>query len=191
MKRSTAVTLVLAGSTAIVALYACKPKAAENYPNVQACVDAGKHTQSECETAFTQAAEEHARSAPHFQTREDCIAAYGPDGCEEHPMGGGGSFFMPLMLGYMLGHGMGYHPLYQDPRQHGCMVGPGGSRYGQCSGGGGWFGGGGRGFFGGGSTAPASVGPASGAPAAGGGETTTSARGGFGSAGHGFGGGGE
>jgi uncharacterized protein YgiB involved in biofilm formation len=94
-------------------------------------------------------------------------------------MGGGGSFFMPLMLGYMLGHGMGYHPLYQDPRQHGCMVGPGGSRYGQC-GGGGWFGGG-RGFFGGGSAAPAS----------GGAETTTTARGGFGSAGHGFGGGGE
>jgi uncharacterized protein YgiB involved in biofilm formation len=175
MKRSTAVTLVLAGSAAAVALYACGRPKAETYPNVQACVDAGKHTQAECESAFTQAAREHEQSAPHFQNRADCIAAYGPNGCEERP-NGGGSFFVPLMLGYMLGHGMGYHPLYQAPQGRGCMVGPNGSRFGQCSSGG--FFGGGRGFFGGGSST-------------GGSETSTSARGGFGSAGHGFGGGGE
>jgi uncharacterized protein YgiB involved in biofilm formation len=186
MKRSTAITLVLAGSTTAFALYACNRPKAETYPDVQACVDAGRHTRTECEAAFTQAAREHEQSAPHFQNRADCIATYGPNGCEERESGGG-SFFVPLMLGYMLGHGMGYHPLYQGPMGLGCRVAPDGNRYGSCPGGG-FFGhggtgfGGGRGWFGGGS---------SGASSGGGSETSTVSRGGFGATGHGFGGGGE
>jgi uncharacterized protein YgiB involved in biofilm formation len=188
MKRSTAVTLVLAGSTAVVALYACDRPKAESYPNVQACVDAKRHTEAECEAAFSQAAREHEQSAPHFESRANCVAEYGPTGCEERPGSGGSSIFVPLMLGYVLGQGLGYHPLYQSPIGQGCRVAPDGRRYGDCPGGwfghgGGWFGGGGRSFFGGsgGSSAGSSAGS----------ETSTVSRGGFGATGHSFGGGGE
>jgi uncharacterized protein YgiB involved in biofilm formation len=175
MKRSMTVSLVLLGSAAI-SLSGCKPKA-ESYPSVEACEAAGQHTDQECRDGFAAAQREHEASAPHFQSRDDCIAAYGPSGCEERHAEGGGSFFMPMMLGYMLGRGMGYHPLYQDPRQSGCMVGNGGARFGSCGGGGG--------FFGGGSGGAGSVASRAGT-AVGGAETSTVARGGFGSVGAGL-----
>jgi uncharacterized protein YgiB involved in biofilm formation len=184
MKRSVAVTLVLAGGATAAMIYGCKPKA-ETYANVQACVDAKRHTQQECEDAFTAASREHAAAAPHFQDRDQCIAAYGPNGCEERHEGGG-SFFVPLMLGYVLGHGMGYHPLYQAPMGQGCRVAPDGRRYGNCPGG--WFGHGGGWFGGYARTSSGSPGTASGSPGTAS-ETSTVARGGFGSTGHGFGGG--
>ena len=177
MKRSTTVTLVLIG-TAAVGLYACKPKA-ESYPSVEACEAAGQHTDQECRDGFAAAQREHEASARHYQTREECIAAYGVDGCEERHAEGGGSFFMPLMLGYMLGRGFGYHPLYQDPIRRDCVVGAGGMRFGGCSSGGSFGGGttsgswyrGSSGFGGSSTSSSTSASPGSGA------ETSTVSRG--------------
>ncbi len=154
MKRSMTVSLVLLGSAAL-SLSACKPKA-ESYASAEACEAAGDHTDQECREAFAAARAEHEASAPHYQTRDECLAAYGPSGCEERHAEGGGSFFMPMMMGYMLGRGFGYHPLYPAPG--GGMMAAGGQRFGGFSGGG----------FG-------SRSSSSGA------ETTTTSRGGFGS----------
>jgi uncharacterized protein YgiB involved in biofilm formation len=191
MKRSMTVSLVLMGSAAL-GLTGCKPKA-ESYPSVEACEAAGQHTDQECRDGFAAAQREHEASARHYQTREECVAAYGSDGCEERHAEGGGSFFMPLMLGYMLGGGFGYHPLYQDPIRRDCVVGAGGMRFGGCSSGGSFAGGGGatsgswyRGSSGfGGSSSPSSSSSSSGSAS----ETSTVSRGGFGASGHGSSGG--
>lgn len=182
MKRSMTVSLVLVGSAAM-GLPGCKPKA-EAYPSAEACIAAGRETPDVCRDAFKTAELEHERQAPHFLTRDQCVAAYGPNGCEEHHAEGGGGFFMPLMLGYMMGRGLAYHPLYQDPNRRDGMVGPGGVMFNNYTGGfsgggsgGGYYGGGG--FRGGGSSADSSST----------GESGTVSRGGFGAAGHGSSGG--
>jgi uncharacterized protein YgiB involved in biofilm formation len=168
MKRSMTVSLVLLGSAAM-GLTGCKPKA-ESYPSVEACEAAGEQTDQECRDGFAAAQKEHETSARHFQSRDECVAAYGPTGCEERHSEGGGSFFMPMMMGYMLGRGFGYHPLYQDPNRQNGMVGAGGTRFNGYSTGGGWFGG----------RSTASSGS----------ETSTVSRGGFGESGHAVSGGG-
>jgi uncharacterized protein YgiB involved in biofilm formation len=177
MKRSMTVSLVLAGSAAL-GLSGCKPKA-ESFASVAACEDSGRHTHEECVDAFTAAKGEHEAKAQHFKTREECVAAFGPDACMERNEGGH-SFFMPMMLGYMLGRSVGSHPVYAVPYQPSCVSGAGGTRFGACGGTGGSGGGSAGGWFRGGSSL-------SGA----GGETSTVSRGGFGQAGHGFSGGGE
>jgi uncharacterized protein YgiB involved in biofilm formation len=179
MKRSMTVSLVLMGSAAM-GFAGCKPKA-ESYPSVEACEAAGQHTDQECRDGFAAAEREHEASARHFQSRDECIAAYGPAGCEERHAEGGGSFFMPLMLGYMLGGGMGYHPLYQDPVRRDCVVGSGGMRFGGCSSGGSGGGAAGGSWYRGGGYSSGGSSSAS--------ETSTVSRGGFGASGHGFGGG--
>jgi uncharacterized protein YgiB involved in biofilm formation len=128
MKRSTAVSLVLMGSAAF-ALSGCKPKA-ETYPSAEACIEARDHTESECNEAFAAARHEHETAAPHFASRDECTASYGPNGCEERRVEGGGGFFMPMMLGYMLGRGMGFHPLYQNRYSANGFVAPGGASFG-------------------------------------------------------------
>jgi uncharacterized protein YgiB involved in biofilm formation len=177
MKRSLTVSLVLLGSAA-AGLPGCKPNA-ESYPSVAACEQSGKHTDQECVDAFAAAQREHEATAPHFPTREACIATYGEDGCEERHNVAGASFFMPLMLGYMMGRGVNYHPLYEGSHRRDCMVASNGSNFGNCgnSGGGGGGSGGGwfRRTFGGGSS--------------GGDDGGTVSRGGFGGAGHGSAGG--
>jgi uncharacterized protein YgiB involved in biofilm formation len=172
-----AISLVLLGSTA-VGLSACKPKT-ENYSNIEACKASGKHTEQECREGFAQALSEHHASAPQFSSREECSAASGPAGCEERNLPTGATVFLPMMLGFVLEPGIGYRPLYQYPGRRDCLFTRDGGRYGDCSSGGsggahgGWF-------HGGGSS---------------GGDDGTSARGGFGEAGHaasgGHGGGGE
>ena len=128
MKRSTTVSLILMGSAAF-ALSGCKPKA-ETFPTVDACIEAGGHTDSQCREAFAAAKREHETGAPRFASREECIAAYGPSGCEERRSEGSSGFFMPLMMGYMLGGGFGSHPLYQDRSAGSGLVTPGGTRFG-------------------------------------------------------------
>lgn len=168
MKRSMTVSLVLLGSAAM-GLSGCKPKA-ESYPSVEACEAAGQHTDQECREGFAAAQREHEASARHFQSRDECIAAYGPNGCEERHAESGGSFFMPMMLGYMLGRGMGYHPLYQDPNRRDGLMSSGGTGFSGYTSGGGF-------------------GSRSGASSSGS-ETSTVSRGGFGESGHGISGGG-
>ncbi len=178
MKRSTTVSLVLL-SSAVVSLSGCKPKA-ESFATEAACEDSGRHTHEECVDAFIAAKSEYETKAQHFTTREECVAAYGTNACEErHDQGN--SFFMPMMLGYMLGQSVGYHPVYGVPYQTGCVSGADGTRFGTCGGTAGGAGGGSiGGWFHGGSGS-----------SGGDGETSTVSRGGFGETGHGFSGGGE
>ena len=69
---------------------------------------------AECTTAYNNALKEAERTAPKYATREDCVAEFGEGQCQQAPAQAGmapenqaqaqqssGSFWMPLMAGYI------------------------------------------------------------------------------------------
>ncbi len=77
---------------------------------VQACLD-----------GYAQATEKMAE-APKYETQATCEDVYGPGNCVPRGSvvqgGGGGGWFIPYMMGYMIGGGFGrstaYYPVYVD-----------------------------------------------------------------------------
>ena len=101
------------------------------YQNADDCASAtGKA--AECTTAYNNALKEAERTAPKYASREDCVAEFGEGQCQQAPAQAGmapenraqaqssGSFWMPLMAGYMMGRlmsgGAGYQqqPLFSS-----------------------------------------------------------------------------
>ena len=126
MKRSRSVRLALLGTASFLGLAGCDQaddplKSGQFFADAQACESA--HNPQECRQSFASAQEEHVRTAPKFQSREACEAEFGAQNCVQ-PSGqtaqaGGGSWFMPAMLGFMMGRMMGggygaATPVYRD-----------------------------------------------------------------------------
>ncbi|GHD96044.1 MULTISPECIES: DUF1190 family protein [Pseudocitrobacter] len=88
------------------------------YQNADDCSAANPGKSAECTTAFNNAQKEAERTAPKYATREDCVAEFGEGQCQQTPAQAGvapenqaqaqssGSFWMPLMAGYMMGRMM-------------------------------------------------------------------------------------
>ena len=114
MKRCLAVTLVLMGG---VALTACGDSEVDTavFQDVKECVASGTYDADKCEQDYKEAVATHAATAPAYTSKADCEAEFGVGKCEENPAAasttgstttasaGTGSFFMPLMMGYMMG----------------------------------------------------------------------------------------
>ncbi len=90
------------------------------YQNADDCSAANPSKSAECTTAYNNALKEAERTAPKYATREDCVAEFGEGQCQQAPARAGmapenqaqaqqssGSFWMPLMAGYMMGRLMG------------------------------------------------------------------------------------
>jgi len=89
------------------------------YQNADDCSKANPGKSAECTTAYNNALKEAERTAPKYATREDCVAEFGENQCQQAPAQAGvagenqaqahsgGSFWMPLMAGYMMGRMMG------------------------------------------------------------------------------------
>ena len=131
MKKSRSVRLVLLGS-ASAALAACDdggalPAAAQFYPTVNEC--AADHDAATCADAKAVADRAQAVEAPRFAQKEQCEQEYGAGNCETR-QAGSGSFFMPMMMGYMMGSMMGGNrfsqPVYRGPNNTAVM--PSGGR---------------------------------------------------------------
>jgi uncharacterized protein YgiB involved in biofilm formation len=128
MKRSRSIRLVLLGSTGFLALLGCDqqdPLARNDFfQNEQQC--AQSNDASACRQALMDARKEHLRTAPAFASAEACEARFGLDNCQptaqqptreqiqsgsgEQPQQtaqSGGSWFLPIMMGYMMGRTMG------------------------------------------------------------------------------------
>lgn len=151
MKRSRSIRLVLLGSTGLLALAGCDqadPLASNDFfRSEQECARASNP--DACRQAAMDAREQHARTAPAFASREACEARFGAENCaesrqpprpeqiqlaQEQPPGSqppaepqqtaqtGGSWFLPLMMGYMMGRsfggapGLAGQPVYRDVR---------------------------------------------------------------------------
>ncbi len=133
-KRSARLSLAMMGTGAF-GLTACTEPAQDehitdvnfdeprSFQSVDDCVAANIYTRSACEEAHTAALE----SVPRFNTLEACEAEHGEGACaapneEQAQASGGGSWFMPAMMGYMMGsmlsntnRGRSFERVYQEP----------------------------------------------------------------------------
>ena len=144
MKRSASLRLVLMGGAALTLAGCEEPVEVGVFETVQQCTVMG-YSESACETAIAAASREHLQSAPRYASRADCEAEFGtcesataaasdtppsqtqgPD--QQAAQSSMGSFFMPLMAGYMMGQMMGgrsamaqplYRPMGDAARQAG------------------------------------------------------------------------
>lgn len=104
-------------SSCIVTLTACEEKPKEKaqdkplaFKDEQECRKT--HTEEECKKALEESKAKYAETAPKFTSKEECEKQYGPGKCAEGPHRHGehgGGFFMPMMMGFMMGHMLGGH----------------------------------------------------------------------------------
>ena len=112
---------VAAAVGAVLMLTACDEadETVALYTTAEQCSAANPSQAGECTTAYNNALEEAAKTAPKYATREDCVAEFGEAQCtqaptelannsqQQQPAQASGSFWMPLMAGYMMGRLMG------------------------------------------------------------------------------------
>ncbi|MDO8323413.1 MAG: DUF1190 domain-containing protein [Phenylobacterium sp.] len=137
-KRSGAVTLTSLMAGSAISISACDsappatqwgdPPAASSGRTVEAssftsladCTASGSFTAEQCSTALAQAQKDSAENAPKFGDQKSCEERYGVDQCVPRSSQGGGSFFTPLLTGFIIGQAMnnlgGYRgaPMYRD-----------------------------------------------------------------------------
>ncbi|MDR5609112.1 MULTISPECIES: DUF1190 family protein [unclassified Arsenophonus] len=100
------------------------------YTNAEDCAQKNPAQSEQCSLAYKNALQEAAKTAPKYATREDCVAEFEEEKCtqastqtttttqtasqaqaglatENQASGQSGSFWMPLMAGYMMGRLMG------------------------------------------------------------------------------------
>lgn len=108
------------------------------YQNADDCSQANPSISEQCTTAYNNALKEAEKTAPKYATREDCVAEFGETQCTQAPATtaastttasttapaqagmaaesqSSGSFWMPLMAGYMMGRMMGGSSYAQQP----------------------------------------------------------------------------
>ncbi|WBU62911.1 DUF1190 domain-containing protein [Paracoccus aerodenitrificans] len=116
-KRSRHVALFLAG-TAVLGLAACEEEKtdAAAFPDLESCVAEAQQgslffTEEDCRTQFAQAEQTHLETAPRYDSKELCEQEHGAGNCEGDPaaqnQSSGGSIFMPMLMGYMIGSMLG------------------------------------------------------------------------------------
>ncbi len=86
------------------------------YSSVEACK--AEQSGDVCSQAYAGALQAHETSAPRYDTRDLCEDRYGPAACMPYHQDGH-DWFMPAMMGFMLGHALGgsspiYQPIYID-----------------------------------------------------------------------------
>ena len=112
-KRSAHVSLAILGATAF-GLAGCESQEtdARAFPDEASCVAAAKEgslffNETDCVEAFAAAEENHLETAPRYDSLAVCEEQHGEGNCGGDPaaaqQGGGGSIFMPLMMGYLIG----------------------------------------------------------------------------------------
>ena len=124
-------TPVALAVTAVFMLAGCEQsdETVSMFQNADDCSAANPGKSAECTTAYNNAVKEAERTAPKYATREDCVAEFGEGQCQQAPAQVGmapagenqaqaqssGSFWMPLMAGYMMGRLMGGGGYAQQP----------------------------------------------------------------------------
>lgn len=106
--------------TAVFMLAGCEKtdETVSLYQNADDCSSANPGKSEQCKTAYNDAKKEAEKTAPKYTSREACVAEFGEGQCQQAPAQAGvgttnaesqqsGSFWMPLMAGYMMGRMMG------------------------------------------------------------------------------------
>jgi uncharacterized protein YgiB involved in biofilm formation len=94
---------------------------AKTYASLADCKNDGDMTAEQCDTAYAQAQKDSAANAPKFGDQQSCEERYGVDQCVPRSSNGGGSFFTPLLTGFIVGQALNnmggrYYgaPMYRD-----------------------------------------------------------------------------
>ena len=109
-KRSR-MTPILLGGAAAFALAGCKDDQVDTqvFPTLAECRAAADKpdswwTNGECADAFAKAEAAHEETAPRYADEQLCNEQHGGECYAEPASNGGGSIFLPLMAGYMMGN---------------------------------------------------------------------------------------
>lgn len=126
MKRSRAITLTLLTGAALTVSGCNEEEPAKFFNSSASCVNELK-TPEACAEAEKTAMVEHLQTAPKFTSKEQCEAEFGAENCvnpvqQTSTAHSGGGYFMPLMMGYMMGRSGGFfggnnyaaQPMYRD-----------------------------------------------------------------------------
>ncbi len=122
MKRSKSLKLALMSASVLTVTACDNPQEVAIFETLEQCINDTGTDQKYCETNFQIAEREHIRAAPKYTAIADCEADFGAEKCETAPQTtqSGGSVFMPLMMGYMMGSMLsnssrvGSQPLYRS-----------------------------------------------------------------------------
>ena len=111
MKRWNSIFVVMMMGVSAIALSSCEEAKVDAavYDSVEQCIKDPGVPREECEQSYKEARTQHAAVAPKYSSEVDCQADFGVEKCEQAPYrtSSGGSVFMPLMMGYMMGSFIG------------------------------------------------------------------------------------
>ena len=128
MKKSRAIRLVLLGSTGLT-LAACSqspPSDAQFFSKLEDCIPV--KGEAACREGLAKSEADWTAEAPRFNQKEQCETEFGAGNCETREgRSGSGSFFMPMMMGYMMGNRFN-SPVYRGPNNS-ALVQNGGKLY--------------------------------------------------------------
>jgi uncharacterized protein YgiB involved in biofilm formation len=110
-----------------MALAACgdeaPPADAKFFSSVEEC--STQYDAAVCQEALVASQKISDEQAPRYARKEDCEAELGVGNCEERQTTSGGSIFMPLIMGYMLGNMLSNNrfnqPVYRGPNNEAVM----------------------------------------------------------------------
>lgn len=110
MKRSKKAALVLMVPATTLLLAGCgeEREQALVYETPGECAAASFNTPEQCKADYDAAKALHPQVAPKYVSKEECETDFGAGNCETAPQqtASSGSFFMPMMMGYMMGQMM-------------------------------------------------------------------------------------
>jgi len=97
----TPITVAFAGAV----LSGCSDNSSDAsiYQGLDDCIDDNPNYSSECQAAYQNALEEAERTAPKYQTQNDCVSEFGANACVQSSSN---NWFMPAMAGFMFGRMM-------------------------------------------------------------------------------------
>ncbi|HJV43717.1 DUF1190 domain-containing protein [Caulobacter sp.] len=84
-----------------------------SYKTLEECKAANEVPDQQCETSYAAAQKDDEKNAPRYEARASCEDVYGVGNCVPRSQAGDGSFFTPLLAGFVIGRmldgGGGYY----------------------------------------------------------------------------------
>ncbi|GAC21962.1 DUF1190 family protein [Paraglaciecola arctica] len=114
MRKSFSVKPLALGIAAIFLTACGDDQDAAVFTSVDDCTNANPEFAAKCKTAYEDAVKEAERTGPKYNSQSDCETEFGNNQCRVVQRDSG-SFFMPLMAGYMLSNLMSPRGYYSQP----------------------------------------------------------------------------